>query len=395
MKQKNVQELLTKGVEEVIVREHLEKALTEGRTLRIKHGIDPTGPKLHLGHAVILWKLREFQKLGHQVVIIIGGYTAQIGDPSDKLHKRPFLTEKQVKGNMASYKDQLGKILNLAEVEFRNNSEWLKKLTLRELDGLAELFSFQQMVERRNFKERFKKGEEISLREFHYPLYQGFDSVKVKADVEIGGSDQLFNLLAGRKIQEAYGQKPQDIITMNMLFGLDGQKMSKTAGNTVSIDDGPDDMFGKLMSLRDELIPDYALLCARKSSADVEQIKKQLQGGANPRDLKMEVAETIVALYHGKALAKKAAAEFTRVFQKKELPENLTKVFVSGDTYTLLELLLETKIASSKGEARRLIAQGGIKIDGKVKTDSNQLAIPKQGITLQKGKHVFVKVLSS
>ena len=394
MSQKIIGDLLTRGVEGIHVREHLESALKAGRPLRVKHGIDPTGAKLHLGHAATLWKLREFQNLGHQVVIIIGDYTAQIGDPSDKLSKRPFLSEAQVAENMKSYQEQLGKILDLGKVEFRYNSEWLTRLSMRQLDELADIFTVQQMTERRNFHERIQKGEEISLRELHYPLYQGYDSVVVKADVEIGGTDQLFNLLAGRKIQEAYGQAPQDVMATSMLIGLDGDKMSKTAGNTVNIADTAQDMYGKIMSLRDELISDYFWLVGRVSQDKVEHVKKVLAEGANPRDIKMELARKVVALYHGNESAQSAEEYFVKTFQEKEIPTEMPLFKLGVESLELVEILVQTKIASSKSEARRLITQGGITIDGEEKKDPTEvISLPAQGAVLQKGKRVFLRVL--
>jgi len=251
-----IKEVLTKGVSEVAVRENLEKRLASGEKLRVKLGIDPTGPNIHIGRAVVLWKLKEFQDLGHQIIFIVGDYTAQIGDPSDKFAKRPFLSEEEVVKNMKTYKEQLSRILDVSKVEWRKNSQWLSKLKPIELDRLADLFTVNQMLARRNFKERWEKNQEISLREFHYPLYQGYDSVMVKADVEIGGFDQLFNLLAGRKIQEYFDQPAQDILTTKMLFGLDGRKMATTWGNVLNINEKPGEMFGKIMSIKDDLILD-------------------------------------------------------------------------------------------------------------------------------------------
>ena len=264
---------MERGVTSIVDRAHLENALDSGKTLRIKLGIDPTGPNIHLGRAIALRKLCAFQNLGHQAVLIVGDYTALIGDPSDKLSKRPMLTKTDVKKNLKNYKKQIGKILDLKKTEFRFNSNWLSKLKFQEISQLAESFSLQQMVERRNFKDRLDKREEISLHEFLYPLMQGYDSVAVKSDVELGGFDQLFNLHAGRVIQRHYGQKEQDLITVEMLEGTDGRKMSTTWGNVVTILDEPNDMFGKLMSLHDELIPKYLLLCTNTKEGEIEKIR--------------------------------------------------------------------------------------------------------------------------
>ncbi len=387
-----IKELLARGVEEVIEREHLEKLLFSGEKLRVKHGIDPTGPKIHIGRASTLWKLRQFQDLGHQIILIIGDYTAQIGDPSDKLAKRPFLSPEQVAENMKGYEKQLSLILDMKKVEVHKNSEWLAKLTPRELDGLADLFSVQQMIARRNFKERWEREEEISLRELHYPLYQGYDSVAVRADVEIGGSDQLFNLLAGRKIQEAYGQPPQDILTTKMILGLDGRKMSTTWGNVVNITEEPNEMYGKIMSMRDDLILDYFILCTRLPLPEIKKIEKDLKAGANPRDIKMRLAREIVTLYQSPVEAKMAEENFIKVFQKKETPTEVKSFKLKVKSLNIVDLLVETKLASSKSEARRLVEQGGIKVDGKVIKDVKaEIEISEEGVLIQKGKRHFVR----
>ncbi len=391
---KKIKELLSRGVEEVIERAHLEKRLLAGEKLRVKHGIDPTGPKIHLGRAATLWKLRQFQDLGHQVVLIIGDYTAQIGDPSDKLAKRPFLSPEQVEENMKTYKKQLSLILDMKKVELHRNSEWLAHLSPRELDSLADLFSVQQMIARRNFKERWERGEEISIRELHYPLYQGYDSVAIKADLEIGGSDQLFNLLAGRKIQEAYGQPPQDILTVKMLLGVDGRKMSTTWGNVINITEEPNEMYGKIMSMRDDLMIDYFVLCTRLPMLEIKKIEKELKAGANPRDIKMRLAREIVSLYQSPNEAKMAEENFIKVFQKKEVPEEIKSVKLKVKSLNIVDLLVATKLATSKSEARRLVEQGGIKVDGKVVKDPKaEIAISEEGVLVQKGKRHFVRVV--
>jgi len=391
--QEKIKQILTRGVEEIIDYQHLEKRLLSGEKLRIKHGIDPTGKKLHLGHASILWKLREFQELGHQIVLIIGDYTAQIGDPSDRLQKRPFLSEEQVKENLKNYREQIGKILDLKKIEWRYNSEWLAKLTIRQIDELAELFSVQQLVARRNFKQRWEKGEEISLRELHYPLYQGYDSVAVKADLEIGGSDQLFNLLAGRKIQEAYGQKPQDILTLKMLEGLDGEKMSKTRGNVVNFADEPNEIYGKIMSMHDDLIVKYFELCTKLPMEEIIEIEQKMKKGANPRDYKAKLAFEIVKMYHGEKAAQEAEKEFNRVFKEKQIPSQIKSYKVAKkDSYKLIDLLVESKLVKSKSEARRLIEQRGVKVDGQIIDDWQKEIIVHQGMVIQVGSRRFIRL---
>lgn len=388
----SLEEILTRGIEEIVVKPHLLARLKKGDKLRIKHGVDPTGPKIHLGRASQLWKLKEFQDLGHKIIFIIGDYTAQIGDPSDKLSKRPFLTESQIKENLKNYKKQIGLILDLSKIDFQYNSHWLSKLSPRQLDELADLFSVQQMIARRNFRERWKKKEEISIRELHYPLYQGYDSVVVKSDLEIGGSDQLFNILAGRKIQEHFGQFPQDIITTKMLLGLDGRKMSTSWGNIVTIVDEPSEMYGKIMSMNDDLILDYFELCTRLSLKDIKEIKNALKTGANPRNIKAKLAFEIVSLYHGKTKAIKAEKEFNQIFKEKELPTEIPEIKVASGSVKVANLLVTTKLVSSKSEARRLIDQGGVRVDQNAIRDREANIIPKSGMIIQVGKRRFIKL---
>jgi len=367
LKQK-IKHLLSHNVEQIIRRENLEKKLLSGKKIRVKHGIDPTGPKIHLGRATVLWKLKEFQDLGHKVILILGDYTAQIGDPSDKLHKRPFLSKKQINNNLNKYKKQIGQILDLKKIEWHKNSEWLGKLKPRKLDELADLFSVQQMIARRNFKERWDNQEEISIRELHYPLYQGYDSVVVKADLEVGGNDQLFNLLAGRKIQEAYGQEPQDIMTFKMLDGLDGDKMSTSKGNVININDSPQEQYGRIMSMKDELILPYFKLCSFLAEKEIKEIEKQMKQGANPRNFKARLAFEIVRLYHGKREANKATLEFDKVFKERKLPEEMPVLKLKKQDIGLMDVLMQSKLVKSRAEARRLIEQGGVEINGDKET---------------------------
>ena len=389
-----IREILERGTEDIIEKDHLEKSLKSGKQLRVKFGIDPTGPKIHLGRAVPLRKLKAFQDLGHQVVLIVGDCTATIGDPSDKLSKRPMLTKEDVKRNMKSYKDQLGKILDMKRTELHYNSRWLDKLNFRETAELAESFSLQQMAHRRNFKERIDKGEDVSIRECLYPLMQGYDSVAVKADVEIGGFDQLFNLKAGRIIQKHYGQPEQDILTVKMIEGADGRKMSTSWGNVINIIDEPNDMFGKIMSMKDELILPYFWLCANISKEEYNDFENRLKQGDNPRNIKMELGKRIVDLYHSKKEAEEAAQEFEKVFSKKEMPSDMPEYRVSSDKIALIDLLVQTKLAFSKGEARRLIARGGVRIDQETAKDITAvLPIPEKGVILQCGKRHFVKIV--
>ncbi|MEK7593853.1 MAG: tyrosine--tRNA ligase [Patescibacteria group bacterium] len=353
-----IQEILSRGVEDVFVRDHLEKALFSGKVLRIKFGIDPTGPKIHLGRAIPLRKLRALQDLGHQVILIIGDFTARIGDPSDKTEKRPVLTKKQVRDNMKNYKKSLAKIIDIKKAKIVYNSRWLSRLPFEKVIELADSFSVKQMENRRNFKERLERGDEVSLREFLYPLMQGYDSVVVGDYLEIGGFDQLFNLKAGRTIQKHYNMLEQDILTTAMLPGTDGRKMSTSWGNVINITDAPDDMFGKVMSIKDDLMMEYFLLCTGVSLGEMELIKKELSGGKNPRDIKMRLAYEIVSLYHGVKKADKARNNFVSVFQKRDIPEEV--VIITAKSADVAMSLVENKIVASKSELRRLISAGAI-----------------------------------
>ncbi len=388
--EQTIQDILTRGVEDVFVREHLEKQLRSGKKLRVKLGIDPTGKNVHLGNAVILWKLRAFQDLGHQVVLIVGDFTARIGDSSDKLDKRPMLSSKQVQENLLGYKKQLGKIIDLSRAEIVYNSKWLSKLTFDEICQLAETFSVQQMINRRNFKDRIDAGVEISLREFMYPLMQGYDSVMVHADVELGGFDQLFNLKAGRVIQKHYGQPEQDIMTCKMLFGTDGRKMSKSWGNVINVTDTPDEMFGKTMSVRDELMADYFLLCTDMSVADAQKIGARIEAGESPRDIKLSLAERIVARYWGEKAGADARAKFIEVFSEKKIPDDVPTANVNPGTL-LMDVALAQGVVASKTEWRRLVEGNAVTdaADGTVVVNPNS---PAENKTYKIGKRRFVKV---
>lgn len=388
--EKKIDELLTRGVEDIIVKEELKSALLSGKQLRIKLGIDPTGGKIHIGRAVPLRKLREFQKLGHQVVLIIGDFTAQVGDASDKSEKRPMLTRAQIDENLKDYKSQISKILDISKTEFVYNNDWLSKLTFGDLTTLAECFSVQQMLARRNFKERYEAGAEISLREFLYPIMQGYDSVAVKADVEIGGFDQLFNLKAGRVIQEFYGMPKQSILTFSMLEGTDGRKMSTSWGNIISIVDDPFSMFGKVMAVNDELIIKYFLLCTDMSLEDIQAKEVALQNGANPRDIKMELALELVTMYHTEKDATLAKNSWIETFQKGGVPDNLEEVRVNNDQ-EIVDVLLAKNIIASKTEWRRLVEDGAVSEVGGENIKDPKAKVKNQ--TLKVGKKRFIKIV--
>lgn len=389
---KLIKRVLERGVDSIYPsRKHLEKRLLSGK-LRIKLGIDPTGEKIHIGRAVALRKLRDFQDTGHTIVLIIGDYTAQIGDPSDKLEKRPFLTQEQIKKNMKNYLAQIGSILNIKKVEIHYNSEWLKKFNLRDMSELAEQFTIQQMMQRRNFKDRLKDDQNISMRELFYPLMQGYDSVAIKADVELGGTDQLFNLMAGRKIQERYKQKPQDVMTTKMLIGLDGRKMSTSWGNVINIIDKPNDMFGKVMSMHDEHIVEYLELVTDMPMADIKDRAARMKSGKlNPRDAKAELARLVVEQFHGVAPSVAAEEEFEAVYVKGEEPKETLQIEVS-EKICIADVLVNTKLVTSKSEARRLVEQGGVKHNRKKIEDSKKEIDFKSGDTIQVGKRKFVRI---
>jgi tyrosyl-tRNA synthetase len=387
--EKRIEELLTRGVEDVIVKEELVTALKSGRQLRVKLGVDPTGGKIHIGRAVPLRKLREFQRLGHQVVFIVGDFTAQVGDASDKTEKRPMLTRAQIDENLKDYKSQISKILDISKTEFVYNNDWLSKLTFGELITLAECFSVQQMLARRNFKDRYEAGKEISLREFLYPIMQGYDSVAVKADVEIGGNDQLFNLKAGRVIQEYYGMQKQNILTFEMLEGTDGRKMSTSWGNIITIVDEPFDMFGKIMALKDSLIIKYFLLTTDVSIEEIQMMENEIKNGANPKDIKMRLAQELVTMYHTEKDAALAKNSWIEAFQKGGVPEEVPEIKTTKDK-ELADVLVENKIVSSKTDWRRLIQEGAVNdVEKGNITDPKQLAY---NATFKIGKKRFIKI---
>jgi tyrosyl-tRNA synthetase len=388
---KKIDEFLSRGVEDVFVKENLRASLLSGRKLRVKLGIDPTSPHIHIGRAIILRKLKFLQDLGHKVVFIVGDFTAKIGDPSDKLSKRPMLTDALIKANMKTYKAQVGKILNLRKAEFYYNSKWLRKLNFADVCNLAETFSLQQMTARRNFSERIEKGEEISLRELMYPLMQGYDSVAVKADIELGGFDQLFNLKAGRVIQKHFNMKEQDVVTFSMLIGTDGRKMSSSWGNVIAIDDTPKEIYGKVMTIKDEFVEDYFTLATDISMAKIAEIKKRIEDGENPKMSKMELAREIVRMFYGDKEAQKAEEDFISVFSKKEVPNDSNEVLVENGTQ-LSEAFLAGNIVKSKSEFSRLVKEGAVtKVSPLEKRIEDIFAHAEEG-TYKVGKHRFLKI---
>ena len=388
-KERKIKELLSRGVEEVIDKKNLERRLRSGKRLRVKLGIDPTSPNLHLGRSIPLLKLKDFQELGHQVVFIIGDFTGIIGDASDKESERPMLSEEIVRENLKNYIKQASKIIDTEKAEICYNSNWLGDLGYGEIGTQANIFSLNEFISRENIKKRLEEGKRISLREVLYPLMQGYDSVMVKADVELGGTDQRFNLLTGREMQRFYGQEPQDMITNPLIEGLDGEKMSSSKGNTINLLDGPNDMFGKIMSLKDELIGRYFKLLTRVKSEEINEYLEEAKSTGNPRNAKLRLAHEIVSIYHSMEDAKKAEEYFINTFSRKETPKEVPEL--KPKSYEIISVLLESGLVPSRSEARRVIKQGGVKVEGETVKDFDLKVKP--GTMVQKGKINFLRVL--
>lgn len=392
MESKEIQDLLKRTVSEVIDAEHLKKQLASGKKLRVKLGIDPTSPNIHIGRAVALWKLRAFQDLGHTAVFIVGDFTGMIGDASDKDSERPMLSPDQVKSNMKGYFDQAFKILDPNKTETHYNSEWLEKLGFLELAKMANLFGLREFASREVIARRMEADKRVSYLELMYPMMQGYDSVAVKADVELGGTDQRFNLLTGRDIQKFYGQEPQDIVMTDLLEGTDGRKMSSSWGNVINITDEPNDMFGKVMSIDDSLIEKYFEYATRLPLEEVEEIKSLLsasggKNGSNPRDIKKRLGLEIVTLYHGGDAAIAAQAEWEKVFSNKEKPTDIEEMPV--ESKNIVDALVEIKLVTSKSEAKRLIIQNGVRVDDITASEDTPV---RSGNLIQVGKRKFIRV---
>lgn len=371
----------------------LEKAKEEGRQLRIKLGIDPTSSDLHLGHMVCIQKLKQFQELGHLPVLLIGGYTAQVGDPSGRNEARPPLNADDVQSYAKTYLEQVARVLDLDKVEIVNNADWFDKYTMTDLVKLASGVTVNQMIAKDAFGKRLDAGQPLFAHEILYPLLQGQDSVEIKADIEIGGTDQTFNLMVGRDLQKANDQKPQLALTMPLLVGLDGtKKMSKTSQNYIALNDNPTDMFGKTMSIPDELIVDYYILAAEASPEEIEAVKKRLDAGENPRLIKDELAQKIVTIYYSEEDAKKASEDFVNLFKKKEIPDDISKYKMEGTSKKLVDIMVAAGMCQSKGEAKRLVVGGGVKLDGEKVMDPQQELVIETEAVLQAGKRTFRKL---
>ena len=390
--EKRVDEVLSRGVDEVIQRDDLRKKMLSGKRLRIKLGIDPTSPHLHLGRSVPLLKMRDFQELGHQVVLIVGDFTGVIGDTSDKESERPMLSKEVIEKNKKNYFAQISTLIDIDRAELRYNSEWLEKLTYREIGEHANVFSVADFIARDNIKRRLDAGTRVSLRETLYPLMQGYDSVAIKADVELGGVDQRFNLLAGRILQKEYNQDPQNIVmTTFPVEGLDGRKMSSSWGNTITFSEAPDKMYGKVMSLHDDLISKYFTILTRVPLENIAEIEKKIQKGENPKDLKMILAREIVTMYHGKDAAHYAEQQFVQTFSEGGIPDAVTEVsVVEGEI--LIDTLVQNKCASSKTEARRLIENGAVRNAETGEKYTNLKNITPKGVILKIGKKQFISI---
>ena len=388
-------DLIRRGADEVILEEDIRRKLAKGKPLRVKAGFDPTAPDLHLGHTVLLNKMRQFQDLGHHVMFLIGDFTGMIGDPTGRNVTRPPLTPEQIDANAETYKAQVFKVLNPDKTEVMFNSTWSSQLGAAGMVKLASTYTVARMLERDDFSRRFAEQRPISIHEFLYPLMQGYDSVAMRADVELGGTDQKFNLLVGRELQKQHGQEPQVIITMPLLEGLDGvNKMSKSLGNYVGIDEPANEMFGKLMSVSDELMWRYIELLSFEPMSTVEKWKKEVEAGGNPRDVKVRFAQEIVARFHSPALSAAALEDFESRFRRGEIPEDLEEVSlqVPGDGIVIGQLLKSAGLCPSTSDALRMIEQGGVRVNGDKVSDKSLRLAAGATYVLQVGKRKFAKV---
>ena len=391
-------EVIQQGVEEIIPLEGLKKKLDSSqknnKPLVVKLGCDPSRPDLHIGHAVVLRKLRQFQDLGHQAVLVIGDFTAMIGDPSGRNKTRPQLTLEEAKSNAQSYMEQAKIILDIDSLKICNNAQWLNSMNFSDVVELASKYTVARMMERDDFEKRFRSEIPITIHEFLYPLAQAMDSVHLKADIELGGTDQKFNLLVGRDIQREYGQDPQVILTVPLMEGTDGvEKMSKSYDNHIGITDSPDEMYGKTLSIPDNMIEKYFLLAANADEKKMDEVKKSLSDTqVNPRDIKRELARKIVEIYHSENLAKKAEETFDKIFIKKDIPEDIPEVKLDEDTL-IVDVLTLYALATSKSEARRLIEQGAVKINDQKCIDRDQIIKKDESLVIKVGKRRFLKII--
>src|SRR5579862_5395140 len=387
--------VIRRGAEEILIEEELITKLKSGRPLRVKAGFDPTAPDLHLGHTVLLNKMRQLQDLGHDILFLIGDFTGMIGDPSGKNETRPPLTRDQIETNAKTYQQQVFKVLDPKKTTIMFNSTWSDKLSPTDLIKLAATHTVARMLERDDFHKRYQAGQPIAIHEFLYPLLQGYDSVAMKADIELGGTDQKFNLLMGRELQKHFGQSPQIIITLPLLPGLDGvRKMSKSLGNYIGIDEPADQIFGKIMSISDETMWLYFELISFRSLQEIQQLRDDVANGMNPRDVKFLLAEEVVSRFHGKAAGPEAKEQFVAQFQKGQLPDEMPEIAVEVGTGMLIAHIAKAAgLVSSSSEANRLIEGGGVRVDGEKVPDKNFLLPANKTIILQVGKRKFARVI--
>lgn len=389
-----IKNLLEKGVVEVSIKKDLEKVLLSGKKLKIKFGIDPTGTDLHLGHMVPVRKLAEFQKMGHEIQLLFGTFTAQIGDPTGKSEVRAKKSKEEVIKNAETYITQISKTLDINKIKIFYNGDWLADMSLSEVVDLAASFTVQQMIQRDMFQDRLKTATPIHLHEFLYPLMQGYDSVIMKSDVELGGTEQTFNMLAGRTIQKHFGMEPQNVISVPILVGIDGKmKMGKSLDNYIGVNDSPKEMFGKTMSIPDDVIVSYFELATNYTLEEIEEVKKELNNGENPRNLKIKLAKEIVKIYHSKKDADEAEAEFINVFSKKEVPTDIESINLPESEYKLSQLISLCGFEGSNSEIRRLIQQNAVKIDNEKVGNPEEIIKISEEKLLQVGKRAFYKVL--
>ena len=391
-------DLIARGADEILVEAELKKKLETGKPLRIKAGFDPTAPDLHLGHTVLINKLRQFQQLGHKVVFLIGDFTGMIGDPSGKSATRPALTREQIKENSETYQQQIFKILDPDETEVAFNSTWMDKMGAADVIRLASNYTVARMLERDDFNKRYKSNQSIAIHEFLYPLVQGYDSVALDADVELGGTDQKFNLLVGRQLQETHGKAPQVVLTMPILEGLDGvQKMSKSLGNYIGIDEPANEMFGKIMSVSDDLMWRYFELLSFRSLDEINGFKQKIDQGENPRDIKFLLAEEIITRFHDAKAAKSAQDDFINRFSNNAIPDDMPEIDinVATDGMAIANVLKESSLVNSTSDAHRMIKQGAVKIDGERVEDSKLVLKGGFSAVLQVGKRKFARVTLS
>jgi len=389
---KQNQEILTKNVVEIISDDSLSVKLKSGKALNIKLGADPTKPDLHLGHAVVLRKLNEFLQAGHNVIFLIGDFTAKIGDPSGRNSMRPILTDREIKSNVKTWLSQVGKIINMEKCRIRYNSEWFSRMSFEDFLKITSQINLSNVIEREDFKKRISEGKHLAMSEILYPVMQGYDSIELKADLEIGGQDQKLNMLMGRDLQGAYGQEKQDVIILPLLSGTDGRKMSKSYGNYIGLADDPKNAFGKLMSISDDLLKEYLELATDFTNLEIKTLHDELKSGKNPKTVKEQMAYRIIEMYWGKKDARSARKFFNKVFSKREIPAGLKILKIGNCKISLIDALVRSGFAKSRSDARRLIKQSAVKVDQKVLSDEFETVDLSSVRTLQVGKRNFIKI---